>query len=114
MVLVDTWLEQTSNVSIGSPSGGVVSCVLVDLLLFRIFFMCTFTLGMDGGRCFIRPTVSLGYTEKWPFLMDRRRFLWTGLKSVEWYHCARSGLVIYARALSASDCDWLSGWYGLL
>ena len=46
MILVKTWLERVSNVSIGSSSVGGVSGVLADLMFFRICFMCHFVVAM--------------------------------------------------------------------
>ena len=76
--------------------------------------MRPFPAEMDGGRCFNRSTVSLGYVNKWTFLMDWRRVLRTVINSVAWYHSDRSGLVIDSSAYSSTGCGWLGQWYGFL
>ena len=76
--------------------------------------MCPFAVATDGGRCLIMSTVRLGHVEKWTFLISRRRAFQTGLDSVEWYHYSGYVLVLDARALSAADRGWLSGWHGFL
>ena len=53
IILVKTWSEHVSNVSIGSSSFGGISRVLVDLMFFRICFMCPFFVAMeDVGASF--------------------------------------------------------------
>ena len=50
IILVKKWLEPVSNVSIGSYSDEGVSGVLMDLMFFRICFMCPFSMDVEGGR----------------------------------------------------------------
>ena len=69
MISVKTWLERVSNVSIGLSLFGGVPWVLVDLMLFLIYFMWTFAVAMEGGRCLMSSTVRLGQVVKWSFLM---------------------------------------------
>ena len=42
MILVKMWMEHFSNVFVGSSSVGGLSGVLVDLIFFRICFVCNF------------------------------------------------------------------------
>ena len=69
-------------------------------MFFLIFFMSTFAVAMEGGRCFMRYTIRLVQLVKWPFLMARSKVLLIGLKSVAWYHLASSGLLLSVRALN--------------
>ena len=114
MILVKTWLERVSNVSIGSPSVGVVSVVLLDLVFFRICFMCHFSVAMEGGRFLIRFTVRLGHVDNRPFSMAWSKVFLTGINNVARYHCTSSGLVLSVRELIAAGCLWLGGWSGVL
>ena len=50
MILVKTWLECVSNLSIGSSLFRGVICVLVELIFFLIFFMWPFAVAMELGR----------------------------------------------------------------
>ena len=74
MILVKTWLECVPNVSIGSYSFGVISRVLVDLIFFRICFVCPFFVVMEGSRCLIISIVRLGHVEKWLLLVAWSKF----------------------------------------
>ena len=103
MILVKTWLECVSKVSIGYSSIGVVSGVLVELMLLSICVMCPFNVAMEFGRCFIGSTVRLGHVDKWPLFMAWSKVFRTRLNRVAWYHRASSGLVLYARAFSAAS-----------
>ena len=114
MILVKTWLECVSKVSIGYSSIGVVSGVLVELMLLSICVMCPFNVAMEFGRCFIGSTVRLGHVDKRPLLMAWSKVLRKGINIVAWYHCARSGLVLYARVLSAAGYFWNCRWYEFL
>ena len=76
--------------------------------------MCTFSVAMDGGICFMNSTVRLVHVAKWTFLMYFRRVLRTGLNSVTWHHCDNSVFVISARALSAADRGGIGGRPGML
>ena len=60
MILVKTWLERVSNISIGSSVFGGVLWVLVDLILLLICFMWPFVVAMEGGKCFMSSTFRLG------------------------------------------------------
>ena len=52
---------------------------------------------MDGGRCLlIILIVKFGHVEKYPLLTAWRIVRLTGMKSVVWYYCASSGLVLSA------------------
>ena len=59
-------------------------------------------------------TVILGQVVKWRFLMAWSNVFLIKLNRAVWYHLARSGLLISARALSAAGCCLLGGWVGLL
>ena len=74
IILVKTWSEHVSNVSIGSSSFGGISRVLVDLMFFRICFMCPFFVAMEGCRCLILSIVRLGHMEKWLLLVAWSKF----------------------------------------
>ena len=102
MILVKTWLERVSKVSIGYSSIGVVSGVLVDLMFLSICVMCPFPVVTEFGRCFIGSNVRLGHVDKWPLFMAWSKVFRTRLNRVAWYHRASSGLVLYARELSAA------------
>ena len=82
MILAKTWSDCASNFSFGDSSGGFGSGGLVSWILLLILFMCTFSVDMDGKRCFMNPTVRLVHVVKWNFLMDRRRVFRTRLNSV--------------------------------
>ena len=114
MILVKTWLERVSNISIGSSLFGGMLWVFVELIFFLICFMWPFEVAMEGYMCFINSTVRLGRVVKWLFLMAWSKVLFTGLNRATWYHLASSGLIIAARALGAASCCWLGGPMGLL
>ena len=69
VILLKTWLERVSNLSIGYFVFGGVLWVLVELMFFLTCFMCHFAVAMEGGRCFMSYTVMLVQVVKWPFLM---------------------------------------------
>ena len=98
------WLELISNVSIFLSLFGGLPWVLVELMFFLICFMCTFEVAMEGGRCFMSSTGSLGQVVKWLFLMAWSKVFFTGIKRAAWYHLDSSGLLLSARALSAAGC----------
>ena len=50
MISEKTWLEHVYNVSIGPSSVVGLSGVLVDLMLFQVFSMCSCDMAMEGGR----------------------------------------------------------------
>ena len=95
-------MERVSKVFIGYSSIGVVSGVLVDLAFLRICVMCPLAVAMEFGIFSLRPTVRLGHVYKQHLLMAWSKVLRTGIHSVAWYHYASSGLVLYARELSAA------------
>ena len=66
-------------------------------MFFLICFMWPFNVDMEGGRCFISSTVSLGQVVKWPLLMAWIKVFLTGLKRDAWYHLAISGLLLASR-----------------
>ena len=84
MISVKMWLERVSNVYIGSSSIWGVPGVLVNLMFFRICFMCPFAADMEGGTCFVRSTVRLVHVLKWHFLMAGNKVFCTGMNSVAW------------------------------
>ena len=104
IILANAWLEHVSNVFIGYSSIGGVSGVLVDLMFLLIFFMCTFAVAMEGGRCFISSNVMLDHVVKWNLLMALSKVLCIGLNNVAWHHLDSSGLVLSARAFIAAGC----------
>ena len=112
MILAKTWLERDSNVSVGSSSVGGVSGVLVEWMFFLIFFMCPFSVAMEGGSCFTRSDIMFGQVVKWTFLVAWSKVLLTRMKSVACYHLARSGFLLAARALSAAGCFLLAVYLG--
>ena len=114
MILVKTWLEHVSNIYIGYTVFGGMLSVLVKFMFSLICFMCNFDVAMEGGRCLMSFTVMLGQVVKWPFLMARSKVFFTGLKRATWYHLARSGLRLAARALSAAGYCLIDGPVGLL
>ena len=83
-------------------------------MFFLICFMWTFTMDMEGGRCFISYTVRLGQVVKWPFLMAWSKVFLTGLNRAAWYHLASSGLLLAARELSDYGCCFIGDWLGLV
>ena len=91
MILVKMWLEFVSNVSIGLYLFGGFPWVLVYLMFFLIFFMWTFVVAMEGGRCLMSFTVWLGQVVKWPFSMAWSKVFFTSIKRAAWYHLARYG-----------------------
>ena len=76
--------------------------------------MCTFAVVMEEDRCFMRSTVRLVHVVKWTFLMDWSKVFLTGLKSIAWYHLARSSLLLGAREFGAAGCCWIGGWLRFL
>ena len=114
MILVKTWLERVSNLSIGSSMFGGKIYVLVGLIFFLIYFMWTFTVAMEGGRCFMSYAGRLGQVVKWPFLMAWSKDFFTGIKRAAWYHLDISGFLLAARALCAAGHYWIGGPVGLL
>ena len=114
MISAKTWLERVSNISISSSLFGGVLWVLVDLILLLICFMWTFSVAMEGGRCFMSSTVRLVQVTKRPFLMAWSKVLFTGLNRATCYHLASSGLLLSVRVLSTAGCWWLGGPVGLL
>ena len=64
--------------------------------------MCPFSVAMEGVGFFIGSTVRLGHVDKWPLFMAWSKVFRTRLNRVAWYHRASSGLVLYARELSAA------------
>ena len=107
-------MENVSYVSIGLSSFGGVPWVLVKFRFFLIYFMRTFAVEVEGGKCLMSSIVRLVKVVKWPFLTSWSKVLFTRLKRDEWYHLARSLLLLADRALSAASCCWLDGLLGLL
>ena len=95
MILVNTVLVHCSIGFIGVSSSFVGSCFLVELMLFLIWCMWTLDVSIDGGICLlIRSIVKLVHVAKYPFLVAWMRVCFTGLNSVELYHCAILGFVL--------------------
>ena len=114
MILVKTWLEHVSNVSIGLSLFGGFPWFLVELMFFLICFMWPFSVAMEGVRCLISSPVRLVQVVKWPFLMAWSKIFFSGLNRSMWYHLYSSVLLIVSRALSASVCCFLGVHLGLL
>ena len=114
LILEKRWLDRVSNFSIGLSSVRGVFWVLVEFMFFLIWLMCPFAVAIKGGRYFMRFTVRLGQVVKWKFLMSWNKVLLNRLKSGVWYHLARYGLILAARALSAAGCCWFGGWSELM
>ena len=87
-----------------------LTCHITDV----VDFMRTFAVAVEGGKCLMSSIVRLVKVVKWPFLTSWSKVLFTRLKRDEWYHLARSLLLLADRALSAASCCWLDGLLGLL
>ena len=52
--------------------------------------------------------------EKCYFMVAWSKVFQTGRNSVALYHCDSYGLLLASRALGATGCCWLGGWFGLV
>ena len=107
MILVKTVFVCCESGDIGGSSSFVGSCYLVDLMFFLVWCMWPLDVSIDGGRCLLfMLIVNLVLVAKYLFLIYCIRVRLTGLNSVVWYHCVRSGLVLFDINLFS---DWCVG-----
>ena len=105
MILMNTVLVRCTSGFIVISSIVFGSCGLVDLRFFLVWCMWHLAVAIDGGRCLlISLLVKLIHVVKYPFLIAWIRVFLMGLKSVAWYHCVSSGLIIYGINVFADWC----------
>ena len=83
MILVNTVLVRCTSSFVGSSKGVFISCVLVDLRLFHVWYMWHVAVTIDWGSfLFIMSIIKYVHVEKYPFLIAWMGVYLTGLNSV--------------------------------